>query len=250
MYRLLLLLLFLTSCGGIAPNRMFKTADDFQFAKDSLNSNPIVYLIQPGDKIDMRIYSNNGFKLIDITQYEATASADPTAASNNITYAVDVDSTAKFPILGRLSVVGMSARELESKLEVLYAKYYNQPYITINITNRSVLVFLTDQGKGTVVHLSNDNTTLYEAIALAGGIGELGKAYSIKILRGNPHTPQVYKADLSTVEALRESELKILSNDIIYVDAGSRLGKRIASDVVPALTLLSTAILILTYVTK
>lgn len=250
MYRLLIILLFLTSCGGIAPNRMFRTPDNFPFSQDSSVSKTIIYLIQPGDKIAMHIYSNNGFKLVDITQFESTATGDPNAGSGNINYTVDVDSTAKFPIVGRIAVVGLSIREIESRLETLYSKYYNQPFITVNITNRTAIVFLTDQGKGVVVQLVNENTTLYEALALSGGIGELGRSYNIRILRGDPRNPNVYKADLSTIEALKSSELRVLSNDIIYVDAGSRFSKRLSSDVLPALSLLSTIFLILNYVIK
>lgn len=225
---------------------MFKTPSKYQFATDSLNSNkPIVYIIQPGDKIEMHIYSNNGFKLVDLTQYEKTMSADPNSGNSTLTYVVDIDSTAKFPVIGRVPVIGMSIREAETKLENLYSRYFNDPYVTVNITNRTALVFLNDQGRGTVVHLVNENTTLFEALALAGGIGELSKSYSIKILRGDPRNPEVFKADLSTVESLKNSQLRILSNDIIYIDAGSRFSKRISTDVVPLVSLVSAVILIL-----
>ncbi|MBK6397568.1 MAG: hypothetical protein IPF75_04710 [Bacteroidetes bacterium] len=108
------------------------------------------------------------------------------------------------PIIGRISVVGLSVREGEKLLEQLYSKYYNDPFIIIKVTNRNAIVFLNDQGRGTVVDLNNDNTTLYEALAKAGGIGEYSKSYRIKILRGDL---KIQKCFLRTSQQLKGLKL-------------------------------------------
>ena len=250
MYRLLIALILLTSCGGINPNKMFKTPKDFEFAKDTTSSSdPLIYLIQPGDRLALHIYSNDGFKLVDITSTAGNAS-EGNAGMGDVSFSVDNDSTVKLPIIGRITMVGMSVREGEKLLEGLYSKYYNDPFIIIKVTNRNAIVFLNDNGRGTIVPLNSDNTSLYEALAQAGGIGELGKSYNIKILRGDPKNPKIYQANISTVEGLRTSELRVLSNDIIYVDAGSRFTKRISTDILPILGILSTVLLISNYITK
>ena len=147
-------------------------------------------------------------------------------------------------------MVGMSIREGERLLEQLYSKYYNDPFIIIKVTNRNAIVFLNDLGRGTIVQLNSDNTSLYEALAQAGGIGELSKTYSIKILRGDPKNPRVFRADISTIEGLKTSELRVLSNDIIYVDAGSRFTKRISTDVLPILGIVSSVLLVVSYINR
>jgi polysaccharide export outer membrane protein len=250
MYRLLIILILLTSCQGFNPNRMFKTPKGYEFARDTtVTTSPLVYLIQPGDKLALHIYSNDGFRLVDITS-TTVYSNEANAPMNEVTFSVDNDSTVKLPIVGRIPVVGMSIREAEKLLEQLYSKYYNDPFIIIKVTNRNAIVFLNDAGRGTIVQLNNDNTSLYEALALAGGIGELSKSYSIKILRGDPKNPKVYKADISTLEGLKTSELRVLSNDIIYVDAGSRFTKRVSTDILPVLGILSTILLIASYINR
>lgn len=248
MYRLFILLVLLTSCRSYNANKMFKTPKEYEFAMDTTTSaEPLVYLIQPGDKLALHIYSNDGFKLVDITS-STNYSNEGNNTVNDVTFSVDNDSTAKFPIIGRIPVVGMSVREAEKRLEELYSKYYNDPFIIIKVTNRSAFVFLNDQGKGFKVDLNNDNTSLYEALAEAGGIGELGKSYKIKILRGDPKNPKVYQADLSSIESLKTSELRVLSNDIIYVDASSRFTKRLTTDILPILGIVTTVLLIANYI--
>lgn len=250
MYRLLIFIVLLSSCRSYNPTKMFKTPKEYEFAKDTtVTATPLVYLIQPGDKLELHIYSNDGFKLVDITSSTNTNNEDYNMM-NNIYFSVDNDSTAKFPIIGRVSIVGQSVREAEQTLERLYSKYYNEPFVLLKVTNRMAYVFLNDQGKGVTVQLNNDNTSLYEALAQAGGLGELGKSYKIKILRGDPKNPKIYQADLSTIDGLKNSELRVLSNDIIYVDASSRFTKQLSTDVLPILGIVSTVIIILSYINR
>ncbi|HQV99018.1 MAG TPA: polysaccharide biosynthesis/export family protein [Bacteroidia bacterium] len=250
MYRLLLILLLFSSCRSYNANKMFKTPKDYEFAMDTTTSiTPLVYLIQPGDKLALHIYSNDGFKLVDITS-STNFTSEGNTTMNDVTFSVDNDSTTKFPIIGRHHVVGLSVREAEKLLEGLYSKYYNDPFIILKVTNRFAYVFLNDEGKGFTVQLNNDNTSLYEALAEAGGIGEMGKSYKIKILRGDPKNPKVYQADLSSLEGLKTSELRVLSNDIIYVDASSRFTKRLTTDILPILGIVTTLLLIGTYINR
>lgn len=246
MRKLLFILLTLTSCAGLAPNRMFKTPKDFAYAVDSNSTKPYTYKIQVGDRLDLRIFSNNGFRLVDLTDY-STPGVGLNTGTEAITYLVETDSTVKLPVLGRLPLVGRTIKEAEDTLELMYSKYYNEPFIVLKVTNRHVLVFLGDGGKGIMVPLQNDNTTLYEVLAQAGGVSELGKASEIKIIRGDPNNPQIYKANLSTLAGLRDSELKVYSNDIIYVDGTSKLTKRISTDLVPLLSLMGSVILLSVY---
>jgi polysaccharide biosynthesis/export protein len=238
-----LLGLTLASCSTLSPNRMFRTPKDYEFARDTTTVYSIPYLIRPGDKIELHIFSNDGFKLIDITQTGTTTGGTGTG----LTYLVEDDGQIKFPVIGRTVVKGMTVKEAEDLLQTKYAKYYNDPFIMISIVNRHAIVFLGDGGKGVMVNLQNDNTTLYEALALAGGLTDFSKSYEIKILRGDPKNPTIYKSDLSTVEALKNSELRVFSNDIIYVDSGSNFRKRISADVVPLLSIVSSLLLIFAY---
>ncbi len=250
MYKLLIILILLTSCQGFNQNRMFRTPKGYEFARDTtVTTSPLVYLIQPGDKLALKIYSNDGFKLVDITS-STNYLNEGNSSTLDVTFSVDNDSTVKLPIIGRISMVGKSIREGEKLLEQLYSKYYNDPFIIIKVTNRNAIVFLNDQGKGTVVELKNDNTSLYEALAEAGGIGEYSKSYQIKILRGDPKNPKVYLADISSIEGLKNSELRVLSNDIIYVDAGSRFAKRLSTDVLPIIGVISSILLLVSYMNR
>src|SRR5690606_141088 len=67
---------------------------------------------------------------------------------------------------------------------------------------------------GKVIPLTNENTTLVEVIALAGGIDNTGRAHNIRVLRGD----SVMMVDLSTIDGYRKGNHIMEPGDIVYVE--------------------------------
>jgi polysaccharide export outer membrane protein len=236
-------LLALSSC-TIAPNRMFKTPENYEFAVDSTPKTKGPYIIQADDKIELHIFSNDGFKLIDITNSTISQSSD---YSQGLDYLVEENGETKLPVIGPTNLKGLSIKEAEAMLQLKYSKYYKDPFVVIKVVSRRAYVFISDGGKGITIPLLNDHTTLFEALALAGGTSNYSKAYHIRIIRGDLKNPQVFKADLSSVEGLKNSELEVYPNDIIYVDAEGNLSRRISTDILPYLSLMTSLLVLIAY---
>ncbi len=84
-----------------------------------------------------------------------------------------------------------------------------------------------------------------EALALAGGISEDGKAYKIKLIRNTPgKKPEVYLMDLSKISGLSAANTQVQAYDIIYVEPRYRPIRTISNEIAPALTLLTTGIIL------
>ena len=62
---------------------------------------------------------------------------------------------------------------------------------------KRVIVFPGNGSDAKVIPLTNNNTTLTEAIAMAGGITDRGRANHIKVMRRVGSERKVYKIDLS-----------------------------------------------------
>jgi polysaccharide export outer membrane protein len=238
-------LLVISSC-KLVPNRMFMTPPGYSFAKDSLQKSDTPYIIQSNDKFELHIFSNDGFKLVDITQ----SNISQTASSEGITYEVQFNGEAKLPVIGQIALKGLSIKEAELLLQEKYSKYYKDPFVLIRVVSRHALVFHGDGGKGSVVQLMNDHTSLFEALAMAGGLSDYSKSYKIRIIRGDYRNPQVYLADVSSLEGLKTSELEIYPNDIIYIDSGSNLRKRLTSELVPYLSIITSLLIFVAYINK
>jgi len=96
---------------------------------------------------------------------------------------------------------------------------------------------------GMVIPYVNENTTLVDVITAAGGIKE-GKAYSIRLLRNSSNGIKIYDIDLSEFSQAKYSFIRVLPNDIIYVEPQHRPLRKFIESLAPYLTLVSTGLLI------
>lgn len=225
---------------------MLKTGKNYQFAKISdslLNEN---YKIAPNDGVSFKVFSNDGFKLIDISNQVNNSNAGA-----SIEEIVDQDGLIKLPLLGKIKISGYTLREAQSFLEKEYETYYVKPFIQLRIINKRVIVFPGNAGSARVLPLTYNNTTVFEAIALAGGISEDGKAYRIKLIRRKSaqSKPEVFLIDLSKIEGIAAGNMVVLANDIIYVETRPRIAQKTLQEVSPYLSLL-TSTLTLFYLLK
>lgn len=222
-----------------------KTPRDFAFetAVDSMSK--LDYRLAPTDAVQFRVFSNDGFRLIDLT----------TSGVNNfvssISETVDKDGFLKLPIIGKVKLSGFTLREAEVELEKRYSEFYIKPYVQLKVTNKRVMVFPGSGGLGKVVEINNNNTTIFEVLAMAGGITDDGKSFKIKLIRrGVDNKPVIYLLDLSTIDGIALGNTIVLANDIIYVEPRGRFVQRIVTEVAPYISLLSSAILIYTVFVK
>jgi len=237
------MLAMLALCSCSFPNRMFKTPKDYKFAVDTTKKEQSPYLIHVNDWLEMHIFSNQGFKLVDVTQSSITSSAP----SEGIQYLVEENGEVKLPIIGRVNIKGLSIKDAETMLQEKYSYFYQDPFILLRVVNRHAMVFQGDGGKGTLIVLENDHTNLFEALALAGGVSEYSKAKQIKIVRGDLNNPEIYIANISSIEGLMNSTIQIYPNDIIYIDSGSNFRKRLVTDFLPYLSVFTSILVLVTY---
>jgi len=92
--------------------------------------------------------------------------------------------------------------------------------------------------------LVNNNTTLIEALALAGGISDNGKAKKIKIIRNVGNKDVVYLIDLSTIEGIKNAHMVLQSNDIVYVEPRRRYSSKFVQEMAPIISLISSALIV------
>jgi len=223
----------LSSCRTLTSSDLFKTSPGYKYAEFKPSEKE--YRIQPFDKIDMKIYTNDGYKLIDMAVVQNQMAPE---------YTVEFDGQIKLPSLGRVNIAGKTIREAETELEKLYSQIFIDPFVMISVTNKRVIVFSGGSSNGSVLEMKNDNYTLIEALADAGGISEFSKSYRIKLLRGDLTHPEIFVFNIRNVADMQNANFILQANDIIYVDARPRYASRVVSEISPYLSLLSSVLLV------
>ena len=238
-------LLLLSGCRTLNPSVMFKTPKGYSYAsEDSAFTGRKEFVFTIHDRFEMKVYANDGFNLVDISQ---NANVSTTSMFQ---YVIEKDSVVKLPLLGKVNLAGMTLDSAQKKLEALYSQYFINPFVLLKITSRVVYVFFGDGGQGKIVTLEEDHTSLIEALAAAGGISEWGKAYKIKIIRGDLKNPQIFLVDLSTVEGMKKSSLYVQSNDIVYIEPVSNVAAKLMTQLTPFIALLTTVLLTINLLQK
>jgi polysaccharide export outer membrane protein len=241
LFILLISLTVFSSCKIFRSNIMLKAPKDFNYDKLIDSVSRADYKIAVNDAVQYRVYTNNGYELINL------ASEANRLFRNDIEAIVESDGSIKMPLLGRVPIAGLTLKQAEKQLEERYSKLYVDPYITLKIANKRVIVFPGNGGLAKVMPLANNNTTVLEALASAGGILEDGKAYKVKLIRNNTdptQKPLVYLIDLSKIDGISAGRSIVQAGDVIYVEPRYRPLATFNREITPVITLL-TSVLIL-----
>jgi polysaccharide export outer membrane protein len=101
-------------------------------------------------------------------------------------------------------------------------------------------VFPGEAGQASVITLENQNTTVLEALALAGGVRSRGIASKVKLIRTTSEGRDVFLLDLSTIEGVKDASLIVQANDIIYVSSTPDLASGFLNEITPIVSITSS----------
>jgi polysaccharide export outer membrane protein len=224
---------------------MFKTEEgnypqDLEYSKLLAERN---YKIQVNDQLNIRVYTNEGERIIDPDYVLQGEIKNANVQREEVTYFVGKDGMVKVAMIGSIELINLTTREAEVQLEKEFSKYYKDPYVVVEFKNKRVIV-LGHPG-GQVIRLENEDMTLIEVLALAGGLSEDSKAQNIRLIRGDLQDPEVQIIDLSTIEGMMKADLKIYSGDIIYIEPVVRGFSRGTRDILPLVSVLASTIAII-----
>jgi polysaccharide export outer membrane protein len=240
------IMVFLSSC-NVVPSIMMKTDKGYEFDKIPTDS-ASGYIISSNDIIDFKLYTNDGTKLIDLTALSLNEGR-VNGANSLSNFLVESDGMCKLPIIGRVELKGKKIKEAEDFLQEQYAVYYKKPFVQLKVLNRRVTIF-SGIGKGVVINLENENTTIIEAIGKVGGLPKDSKAHKIKVVRGDLKDPQVYLFDFSTIEGVKNAGFVLQANDIVYIEPQKNTVLEVVRDLAPIVSLITSTITLIVLVNR
>ena len=222
---------------------MFRTDGDFVFDEWS-KAKDEAYTLAPNDRLQLQLYSNNGQRLMAMTAGSLEDGRANNLMQNQqrglLSYRVEPDGTVDLPEVGSLRLQGLTLEEAEVAIEEAYESEYVDPYAMLQVVNNRVLVFPGEAGQATVITLQNQNTSVIEALAQAGGIRQRGRSKEVKLIRQQGDDNLIYSMDLSTVNGMNEARRIVQANDILYVESNPQVVREVLTDVSPVAQLVTT----------
>ncbi|MGB3587982.1 MAG: polysaccharide biosynthesis/export family protein [Tunicatimonas sp.] len=209
------------------------------------------YIIQPNDFLEVEVYTNDGELLIDPNQ-EIAREVGMMNQNNQMRqvprYLVLSNGVVELPMVGEVKIAGLTLKEATDLLKQQYEEFYEDTYVLLRYVNKRVVVLGSVGGQ--VIPLENENMSLIEVLALAGGVGVVSRTDNIRLIRGNLDDPEVRLIDLSTIEGVKQASLKILPGDIIYVQPVQRITSEVVRDISPIFSLITSTITLVLLITQ
>lgn len=194
-------------CAAVA-----ESADTLRDRTAPAVSKPTAYILGPNDQIK-----------IEVVELEEQSGK---------TYRVDSDGTVNVPLAGRVHVGGLTLSEAERAITTALQKQIREPHVSLTLTEiHSQPVSVLGEVNQPGVHQLEGRRTLYDVLALAGGL-KADAGYHIRITRraecGKIPLPQavedpvnhVSTVDLDANKAQKADpteNISICANDIVSV---------------------------------
>ncbi|MBP3575735.1 MAG: polysaccharide biosynthesis/export family protein [Paludibacteraceae bacterium] len=176
-----------------------------------------IYVYSVDERVDKMFNSSSGTIGIQMLQ----GSGGVGGSYDLYTYLVQEDGCIDFPMVGRVPVRGMTTRGvkrvLEDELSSFIKSYgdYQMMSVEVKIVRRSFSV-ISDRGSGTF-NIQKEKVTIFEALAMAGDIGDFGDRSKVRIVREKEGLTQVKEFDVRSEDIINSEFYYIEPNDVIYI---------------------------------
>jgi polysaccharide export outer membrane protein len=184
---------------------------------------PSKNIIQPNDILSIAVTSlNNASTEVFNKPNNSFVSTSSVTGANlqSPGYLVNDEGMIQFPVIGSMTIAGMTTNELRVKLtkELLDRKLLVDPIVIVRQLNFKVSV-LGEVSRPSVVNVPNEKISLLEALGLAGDITIYGRKDNVMIIREEDGVKKIKRINLNSSDIFKSEYYYLKSNDIVYVEA-------------------------------
>ncbi|NND33200.1 MAG: hypothetical protein HKN76_11470 [Saprospiraceae bacterium] len=132
-------------------------------------------------------------------------------------YQVDAEGYVSLPLIDKIKAAGLNTYELKTKLDSAYTPYLKFASTSVKLANLRVTVLGEVENPG-LYYFFNDQTTILEAISMAGDFSDFGNRRKIKLIRRKGEIAETVMLDLSKSDFIGTEYFFVKPNDLIYIE--------------------------------
>ena len=176
-------------------------------------------LIKPGDILKIDVSSVNAESVIQFNKPITNSNFNSIELLKMQGYNVYNDGTIIFPVIGSISVSGLSPKQLSEKIFNILEenKLLNNHKVEVKIISSSFTVLGEVNKPGNYTFLKN-NLNLNEAIGIAGDITINAKRDNILLIREDSNKKNIFEINLKNTNYLNSELYQVLPGDVIIVN--------------------------------
>lgn len=177
---------------------------------------PVEYKVIPYDNLFIRVLTPDPqwSAIFNATGGEGGSITQESASL--LGYTVDIEGNIEIPYVGKVHVEGNTLSEIKTRLDSIFTDYLNDASITVKLVNNYVSIIgeVTAPGR---YPITKERINVFEALAMAGDIGDYGNRQKVQLIRPTKYGPSVREFTLRDRSILNSEYYYIMPNDIIFV---------------------------------
>lgn len=211
---------------------------------------PGLFIIQPSDLLIININAFQGNTTEFLQQEFASRNLNngnrefgPDALYYS-SYEVNDSGYITLPLIEKVKAAGLNTHELKIKLDSAYTPYLKTTSTSVKLANMRVTILGEVERPG-LHYFFNNQTTILEAISLAGDFTDFGNRKKVKLIRRQGNETKTILLDLNKADFVNTEYYFIQPNDLIYIEPIKAKGFDVgAQSVGIVLSVISTAALL------
>lgn len=211
-----------TSCVKVTTRELayFQSSDSLKYKLLS-GLRPETSRIQAQDNLAIVISSmdQQTNEVLNFSNSTSVQSGGENAGSQPLGYTVDDLGNVELPLVGKVNLANLTLSEASQKIRHLIdSSLIVDPAVNIRFLNHKFTV-LGEVGRNGSFSLTDDRTTLLQALASAGDIGLYGNRENVMILREAANgSKEMVRINLRTEEIFDSPYYYVKNGDLIYVE--------------------------------
>ena len=210
--------LTLSSCISQKKTVYLQNKSMFSAGANTYENDLATYKLQPGDFLYINVTSLDPKNM---TSFEGNQRNDYQIQSEMgvylKSYQVSDSGFIRFPVIGKVEVVGLSVSQVRDKLQGIMDEFYQLATITVKLVNFQVSIMGEVNRPGTYV-VYNDRLNIFQAISLGGDLTNFGNRKEVNIIRKTKTGgTEILEVNLLSDSILELPGFYLQPDDIIYV---------------------------------
>ena len=166
--------------------------------------------LRPNDELTLRIITSNKESA---AMFGGQQSSNARSATS---FRIYTDGTVDLPFLSKVPIIGLTLEEAERFVQEQLKPYIPDVQVKLALSTSTFCV-IGDAGRG-YFDIYKERLTIFQALALSGGLNESGDYSAVKIIRETAQGTKIVSFDLRSKTLIDSEYYYVYPNDIIYVD--------------------------------
>nr|WP_321410928.1 polysaccharide biosynthesis/export family protein [uncultured Carboxylicivirga sp.] len=174
------------------------------------------YILQPNDYLFVNVSTPDEKISEFFNQRRSGNMAGGQQNQNFFYYQIDDSMNIDFPYVGKINLKDCNVVQGKEKVKEALKPFLKEYSLIFKLATNTFTTLGEFRNQG-VHNMTKEQITIFEAVAIAGGVTPYGKQKKLQLLRQLPEGPITYIIDLTDKNIVNSEYYYIYPNDMLYV---------------------------------